>query len=131
MKLAAAESLAELGDIPAEAATKLRAHAGFDLDQIHEIEREVKHDVIAFTTAVSERMKQQGAAEASRWLHFGLTSNDVVDTAQALQIKDASAVIGKGLEQLAESLKKLAWEHKDTVQMAVRTECMLSRLPLG
>lgn len=117
VELAAAESLAELGDIPAEAATKLRAHAGFELDRIHEIERGVKHDVIAFTTAVSERMKQQGAAEASRWLHFGLTSNDVVDTAQALQIRDASGVISKDLEQLADSLKKLAWKHKDTVQI--------------
>ncbi len=117
VELAAAEALAELGDVPVEAANALRAHAGFDLDRIHEIERNVKHDVIAFTTAVSERMKAQGAAEASRWLHFGLTSNDVVDTAQALQIKDASALIAAALERLAASLKKLAWEHKDTVQI--------------
>ncbi len=117
VELATAEALAELGDVPVEAANALRAHAGFDLDRIQEIEREVKHDVIAFTTAVSERMKAQDQAEASRWLHFGLTSNDVVDTAQALQIKDASALITAGLERLAGSLKKLAWEHKDTVQV--------------
>jgi adenylosuccinate lyase len=117
VELAAAEVLADLGDVPVEAAHALRTHAGFDLSRIHEIERDVKHDVIAFTTAVSERIQAQGAAEASRWLHFGLTSNDVVDTAQALQIKDASALIATGLESLAASLKKLAWEHKDTVQI--------------
>jgi adenylosuccinate lyase len=117
VELAAAEALAELGDVPVEAANALRTHAGFDLSRIHEIERAVKHDVIAFTTAVSERMRAKGVAEASRWLHFGLTSNDVVDTAQALQIKDASALITAGLERLAGSLKKLAWEHKDTVQI--------------
>ena len=72
--------------VPAEAARLLRAHAGFDVARIHEIEREVKHDVIAFTTAVAENMAAAGHAEASRWLHYGLTSNDVVDTAQALQI---------------------------------------------
>ena len=59
-------------------------HAGFDVASIHEIEREVKHDVIAFTTAVAESMAEAGAADASRWFHYGLTSNDVVDTAQAL-----------------------------------------------
>jgi adenylosuccinate lyase len=117
VELAAAESLAELGEVPREAAQALRAHAAFDLDRIQEIEREVKHDVIAFTTAVSERMKAQGAGEASRWLHFGLTSNDVVDTAQALQIKNASATIAQDLEQLLAALRKLAFEHQHTVQI--------------
>jgi len=117
VELAASEALADLGEVPSEAAQALRAHAGFDLPRIQEIEREVKHDVIAFTTAVSEKMKVQGAGESSRWLHYGLTSNDVVDTAQALQIKNASAIISKDLEQLLAALRKLAFTHKDTVQM--------------
>ncbi len=117
VELAASEALADLGEVPREAAQALRAHAGFDLPRIQEIEREVKHDVIAFTTAVSEKMKAQGAGESSRWLHYGLTSNDVVDTAQALQIKNASAIISKDLDQLLAALRKLAFTHKDTVQM--------------
>ena len=76
--------------VPAEAARLLREHAGFDVERIQEIEREVKHDVIAFTTAVSESLAAAGQAEASRWLHYGLTSNDVVDTAQALHGPQAS-----------------------------------------
>ncbi len=91
VELAASEALAETGEVPAEAAEALRAHAAFDVARIHEIEREVKHDVIAFTTAVSEKMAAAGAAESSRWLHYGLTSNDIVDTAQALVLKQASA----------------------------------------
>src|SRR6201996_2633466 len=93
VELAASEALAELGEVPPEAAVALRTHARFELDRIQTIEREVRHDVIAFTTAVAEQIKQQGAAEASRWLHYGMTSNDVVDTAQALQIRDASKLI--------------------------------------
>jgi len=117
VELAASEALAELGEVPKDAADALRRHAGFDLERIGEIEREVRHDVIAFTTAVSERMKANGAGESSRWLHFGLTSNDVVDTAQALQIKDASARIAAGLDGLSAALKRLALGHKHTVQM--------------
>ena len=117
VELAAAEVLAELGEIPAEAAQALRSHAAFDLQRIAEIEREVRHDVIAFTTSVAEVLKAKGAAEASRWLHYGLTSNDVVDTAQALQLKSASDLIRAGLDQLASALEKLAFEHKHTVQI--------------
>lgn len=117
VELAASEALAEMGEVPIEAARALREHAAFDLKRIQEIEREVRHDVIAFTTAVSERMTRQGAGEASRWLHFGLTSNDIVDTAQALQIRDASKLIATGLEQLAEVLRSRALEHKHTVQI--------------
>jgi adenylosuccinate lyase len=117
VELAASEALAELGEVPLAAAQALRAHASFDLQRIFEIEREVKHDVIAFTTAVSESMQAHGAGEASRWLHYGLTSNDVVDTAQALQIKDASAIIAKDLDQLLAALRKLAFEHRNTVQI--------------
>jgi len=117
VELAASEALAELGEVPREAAHALRAHASFDLERVQEIEREVKHDVIAFTTAVSESMQAQGAGEVSRWLHYGLTSNDVVDTAQALQIKNASAVIAQDLDQLLTALRKLAFEHQHTVQV--------------
>ncbi|MGA7350806.1 MAG: lyase family protein, partial [Acidobacteriaceae bacterium] len=72
----ASEVLAEDGIVPTEAAKAIRERGGFDLERIHQIEAEVKHDVIAFTTAVAEKVGPE-----SRWLHFGLTSNDVVDTA--------------------------------------------------
>ena len=93
VELAASEALAETGEVPADAARALREYAAFDVARIHEIEREVKHDVIAFTTAVAEKMAAAGHADASRWLHYGMTSNDVVDTAQALVLQQASAVL--------------------------------------
>src|ERR1700683_4108697 len=89
VELAASVALAELNEVPMEAALALRAHAGFDLERIHAIEEEVKHDVIAFATSVAETMAAAGQAHASRWFHYGLTSNDVVDTALALQLKTA------------------------------------------
>jgi len=115
VELAASEALAESGEVPREAAQALRQHADFDINRIQEIEREVKHDVISFTTAVSEKMAAAGAAEHSRWLHFGLTSNDVVDTAQALQIRDASALIKPALKKLRQVLHDRAFEFKHTV----------------
>lgn len=115
VELAASEALAEIGEVPAEAAQALRAHADFDVERIHAIEREVRHDVIAFTTAVAEKMAAAGAAEHSRWLHFGLTSNDVVDTAQALVIQQASEPIATGLEELRLALHERAHEFKHTV----------------
>ncbi len=117
VELAAAEALAESGEVPAEAARALRAHAGFDIARIDEIERETRHDVIAFTTAVAEKMAAAGAADASRWLHYGLTSNDVVDTAQALMLKQASQILIEGARALAEILKRRAYEFKNTVQI--------------
>jgi len=117
VELAASEALAELGVVPAEAAHLLRSHAGFTVRRVLEIEREVKHDVIAFTTAVAETMAQAGHAEASRWLHYGLTSNDVVDTAQALQIQQASVILLAGLEDLRQVLKRRALEFRHTVQV--------------
>ena len=117
VELAASEALAESGEVPLEAARALRAHAGFDVTRIHAIEREVKHDVIAFTTAVSERMAGAGEAPASRWLHYGLTSNDVVDTAQALILRQATGLLLHGLEKLSQSLERRAFEFKDTVQI--------------
>src|SRR4029453_11898973 len=85
VELAASEALAELGEVPPEDARLLRLEARFDLDRIRQIEEEVKHDVIAFTTSVAETMAAAGHAEASRWFHYGLTANAVVDQATALQ----------------------------------------------
>jgi adenylosuccinate lyase len=110
---AATEVLAEDGVVPASAAAAI-AKGTASAERISEIEAEVKHDVIAFTTAVSESLKSQGLGEESRWLHYGLTSNDVVDTAQALQIKEASALIRTGLFALLAVLKRRAIEFKHT-----------------
>jgi adenylosuccinate lyase len=117
VELATAEALAETGEVPVEAAQLLRQHATFQVARIQEIEREVRHDVIAFTTAVSQSMAAAGRPEASRWLHYGLTSNDVVDTAQALLIRSASEIISRGVSKLANSLKTRAFEFKHTVQI--------------
>jgi adenylosuccinate lyase len=117
VELAAAEALAETGEVPLDAARLLRQHADFTVERINEIEREVRHDVIAFTTSVAESMAAAGHAEASRWLHYGLTSNDVVDTAQALMVKQASALIRRGETELAAALHERALEHKHTVQI--------------
>lgn len=117
VELAASEALADLGIVPVEAARAMRERAGFSVELIQAIEREVKHDVIAFTTAVSETMKAAGAGPESRWLHYGLTSNDVVDTAQALQIRQASQLIREDIVQLRETLKRRALEFKDTPQI--------------
>ena len=117
VELAAAEALAESGEVPVEAARALRAHAAFEIERIDAIERETRHDVIAFTTAVAEKMAAAGAADASRWLHYGLTSNDVVDTAQALMLKQASKILIEGARELAEILKRRAYEFKNTVQI--------------
>ena len=112
VETAAAEVLAERGEIPAEAARAIRQNAKFDVKRIAEIEAEVKHDVVAFTTAVAENLGPE-----SRWLHFGLTSNDVVDTAQALLVREASAIIVEDLVQLGEVLHRRAIEFKDTVMV--------------
>ena len=117
VELAASEALADLGAVPPEAAKLLRQHAGFEVARIFEIENEVKHDVIAFTTAVAETMARAGHAEASRWLHYGLTSNDIVDTAQALQLQQAAAILLSGLEGLSTVLARRAVEFRHTVQI--------------
>jgi adenylosuccinate lyase len=117
VELAATESLAEIGVVPAEAARALRKHATFDVARITEIEDKVRHDVIAFTTAVAEKMAEAGEASASRWLHYGLTSTDVVDTAQALQIREASQILIAGVKQLREVLGRRAKEFQNTVQI--------------
>ena len=111
---AASTVLAEDGVIPAAAAEAIAAKSAFSVERIHDIEAEVKHDVIAFTTAVSESLNAQGLAAESRWLHYGLTSNDVVDTAQALQIAEASGLIRCGILSFLTVLKRRAIEFKHT-----------------
>ena len=112
VEAAASTVLAEDGVIPVGAAEAIAAKASFSVARIQEIEAEVKHDVIAFTTAVAESLKSQRLDAESRWLHYGLTSNDIVDTAQALQIKEASGLIRAGLDVLLAVLKRRAVEFK-------------------
>src|SRR2546426_4046354 len=109
VEVAATETLAEAGMVPKDAAHAIRERADFNINRIAEIEAEGRHDVIAFTTAVAEIVGPH-----ARWFHYGLTSNDVVDTAQALLIAQASALIAQDLERLSEALEQRAWEFKDT-----------------
>ena len=109
VEIATAEVEAEAGMIPKSAARAIRRKGAFSVDRILEIEKQVKHDVIAFTTNVAENI-----GPAGRYLHYGLTSNDVVDTAQTLQVREASALLLAGLERLSEVLKKRALEFKHT-----------------
>ncbi len=114
VELAATETLAERGIVPREAAAHLRERARVDAARISELEARVKHDVIAFTLAVGEAIADPAAA---RWLHYGLTSNDVVDTAQALQAREASRLIAHGLVRLGEVLERRAREFQHTPQI--------------
>src|ERR1700730_13446433 len=114
VELAAAETLAEAGQVPKEAAAILRSRAKVNVARIHELEARVKHDVIAFTMAVGESIADPDAA---RWLHYGMTSNDVVDTAQALLVRDASRILERDLILFAEVLDLRAHEFQHTPQI--------------
>jgi adenylosuccinate lyase len=109
VELAAADAMAEKNIIPRDAARDLRARAAFDVDRVEEIERTTQHDVIAFTTAVAERV-----GPSARWLHFGLTSSDVIDTAQAIQMREACDLIVKKVAALMEAVRVRAEEHRHT-----------------
>ena len=109
VELAAAAAMAEAGLVPPEAARELQANARFDIARIEEIEKITQHDVIAFTTSVAEHV-----GPAARWLHFGLTSSDVVDTAQALQMRDACDLIVSQLEAALGAVRTRAEEHRRT-----------------
>jgi len=109
VEVAATQTLAEAGMVPKAAAKAIKQRADFKLYRIQEIESEVRHDVIAFATAVAENVGPH-----ARWFHYGLTSNDVVDTAQALLIGQASNIIAQDLRHLSEILERRAWEFKDT-----------------
>ena len=114
VELAATETLAEAGQIPKEAAAAIRSRAKVDVARIHELEARVKHDVVAFTMAVGDSIEDPAAA---RWLHYGMTSNDVVDTAQALQVRDASKLIERDLVMFGEILDVRAHEFRHTPQI--------------
>jgi adenylosuccinate lyase len=109
VELAAADAMADAGLIPRDAASELRVRAGFDVARIEEIEQTTQHDVIAFTTAVAERV-----GPAARWLHFGLTSSDVLDTAQAIQMREALGLIIRDVGVLMEAVRERAEEHRRT-----------------
>jgi adenylosuccinate lyase len=114
VELAATETLAEAGQVPAEAAVAIRAKAKVDAARINELEAKVKHDVIAFTMNVGESV---GDPAAARWLHYGMTSNDVVDTAQALLVRDASRLIEAALVKFSDVLARRAQEFRHTPQI--------------
>jgi adenylosuccinate lyase len=109
VETAAADAMASAGLIPAEAARDIRERGAFDIARIEEIERVTQHDVVAFTTAVAENV-----GPSARWLHFGMTSSDVIDTAQALQMREACDLILKDLDRLAEAVHDRAFEHRRT-----------------
>src|SRR5262252_977324 len=103
---AAADAMAAAGIVPPEAARDIRERGAFDIARIEAIERTTQHDVIAFTTAVAEQV-----GPSARWLHFGMTSSDVVDTAQALQMRDACDLILGDLERVSVAVAERAQEH--------------------
>ena len=109
VELAAVDAMAHAGIVPEDAARDLRARASFSIERIEEIEQVTQHDVIAFTTAVAEN-----AGPSARWLHFGLTSSDVIDTAQALQMREACDLILKDLRALLDAVRERAEEHRRT-----------------
>jgi adenylosuccinate lyase len=112
VETAAAEAMADAGIVPAAAARDIRERGGFEIARIEEIERTTQHDVIAFTAAVAEQV-----GPSARWLHFGMTSSDVIDTAQALQMREACDVILKDLDALAEVVRDRALEHRRTAMI--------------
>ncbi|MFW5990489.1 MAG: adenylosuccinate lyase, partial [Campylobacterales bacterium] len=112
VEIAATKAWSELGLVPKEDAEKIAKNATFDVDRINEIEAETKHDVIAFLTSVGESL-----GEESRWLHYGLTSSDCIDTANALLLKQSLEIIIEDTKRLLEALKLRALEHKETLMV--------------
>jgi adenylosuccinate lyase len=112
VEIAACEAWAALGKIPGEALSKIKRKANFDVKRINEIEKETAHDLIAFLTSVAEKVGRE-----SRFIHMGLTSYDVEDTARAMQMRDAAALILKNIEDLIKILRRRAKEEKNTLMM--------------
>ena len=102
----------KIGFIPDEDCEKIIKNAKFDINRIDEIEQVTKHDLIAFTTSIAESL-----GEESRFVHYGITSSDCIDTAVALQMRDSLNIIIQGVEILLDTLKKRALEHKDTLMV--------------
>lgn len=112
VEILAVEAWASLGEVPQEDAEKIRANASFTTERALELEQETKHDMVAFTRTVSESL-----GDEKKWVHYGLTSTDVVDTAQGYQLKQANAILRQDLDQLLEMLKAMALKYKDTICM--------------
>src|ERR1044071_2628205 len=112
VEIAVCEVHADMGTIPRDAVDKIKRTASFTVDRINEIERTTRHDVIAFTTALAESIGPE-----SRFVHYGLTSSDVVDTANALLMREAADLLLKDLDRLGDALRRRAFEHKDTLMM--------------
>lgn len=112
VEILAVEAWASLGEVPQEDAEKIRANASFTTERALELEQETKHDMVAFTRTVSESL-----GDEKKWVHYGLTSTDVVDTAQGYQLKQANAILRQDLDQLLETLKAMALKYKDTICM--------------
>jgi len=112
IELLVCEAWAKLGKIPQESLKRIKERARFDLKRIREIEKKVRHDVVAFLTNVAEYVGPE-----ARYIHLGLTSSDILDTGLALQMREAADIIIQDLEDLAETLKRKAREHKDTLMM--------------
>ncbi|MGB6930320.1 MAG: adenylosuccinate lyase, partial [Syntrophobacteria bacterium] len=112
VELAVVESMAQLGQIPTQAAREIADKADFDVERIDEIEREVRHDVIAFLTSVAEHV-----GDSARYIHLGLTSSDILDTSLALLLREAADILLDDIQVLLEVLKRRAFEHRDTVMI--------------
>ncbi len=112
VEIAAVKAWHKLGLVPREDMEKIVNNAGFDIDRIEEIEKETKHDVIAFLTSVAETL-----GEESRWVHYGMTSSDTIDTAVALQMRDSLKIIIEDVEKVMETIKRRAFEHKMTLMV--------------
>ncbi len=112
VEILACEAWSELGEIPKEDVAKLWKNAKFDIERIYEIEQETRHDVVAFTRCVSESL-----GDEKKWVHYGLTSTDVVDTAYGYLYKQANAILREDLTRFIEILKKQALRYKDTVMI--------------
>jgi adenylosuccinate lyase len=111
IELAVCQAYRDLGKIPKNSIERIKQKASFNINRIQELEKQIHHDLIAFLTCVSESIE----SDDSRFLHLGLTSSDVKDTALSLMIKQAGALLDKGLDELLDNLKNLALTHKNTV----------------
>jgi adenylosuccinate lyase len=112
IEILACEALAEMGEIPSEALREIKEKARFDVERITELEKVTKHDVVAFLTAVGENV-----GEASRYIHFGLTSSDILDTSLALLLREASELIIEDIRKLLSVLRDKAFKYKDTIMI--------------
>src|SRR5437867_8934221 len=110
IEVLAVEAWARVGTIPAEDARTVRERASFTVERVRELEEVTRHDVAAFVQYVAESV-----GPAGRWIHFGLTSSDVLDTGLALQLRDAADVLLAGVERLLAVMKRMALGHRDTV----------------